>query len=226
MKSLNLNEKTLMYYGRLARGQASLHFSQFGEDIIINILLKKKKEGFYLDIGAHDPFVFSNTALLYHEKGWRGINVDLDQRYVDRLQEQRPRDINLCCAIGGENGTIDAVIFENGAFNTADPGRQARLMQDNTSAEKRSVPMRTIPSLLDEHLPPGATIDFLNIDVEGIDFIALQANDWTRFRPAVIAVETHGMNLHDPASNRVFQLLVSKGYQLRSQVWVTSIFTL
>src|SRR4051794_7331012 len=93
MKSLLMNEKQRMYYGCLAKGDARLHFSQFGEDIIIATLLRKHPPGFYADIGAHAAFRLSNTALLYHEHGWRGINVDLDERAIRELDAERPRDI-------------------------------------------------------------------------------------------------------------------------------------
>ncbi|WP_277614063.1 FkbM family methyltransferase [Muricoccus roseus] len=177
-------------------------------------------------MGAHDPFVLSNTALLNIESGWRGINVDLDSRYVDRLREARPDDISVCCAIGAADGEIEAVIFEEGAFNTIDADRQARFTATKSSGERRIVPVRTIPSLLDEYLPAGQEIGFLNLDVEGVDFAALNANDWKQYRPKVIAVETHAFDLHNPKGNDVFNLLVSQGYRLRAQMLVTSIFSL
>jgi len=37
-------------------------FSQFGEDVILWNLLKQKKEGFYVDCGAFDPYIHSNNA--------------------------------------------------------------------------------------------------------------------------------------------------------------------
>ena len=50
-------------------------FSQFGEDLIINKILKKIPNGNYLDLGSFHPIHFSNTFLLYL-RGWRGVNID------------------------------------------------------------------------------------------------------------------------------------------------------
>lgn len=40
-------------------------YSLNNEDLIIRNVLKGQKNGFYLDIGAHDPVRFSNTFQLY-----------------------------------------------------------------------------------------------------------------------------------------------------------------
>lgn len=226
MKSMMLRENTRTHYGSLSKGLAKISYAQFGEDVTIMNLLRNVAGGFYLDIGAHDPFHGSNTALLYLDREWRGINIDLNQRYIDLLNEHRPRDINLCFAMGDADREIEAVIFERGALSTVDPSRQARLIEREKNGERRTVKMRTIPSLLREYLPPGEKVRFLNLDVEGIDFATLSANDWDLCRPDVIAVETHGMDLHDPTKNNVFNLLVSKGYRFHSHIHATSIFKL
>ena len=50
-------------------------YSQTGEDLILDILLKDKPKGFYIDIGGNHPKKFNNTFLFY-KKGWDGINVE------------------------------------------------------------------------------------------------------------------------------------------------------
>ena len=57
-------------------------YSQCGEDLFIENFFKNKNYGTYLDIGAFNPIKFSNTLLLY-KKGWKGINIDLNQTSID-----------------------------------------------------------------------------------------------------------------------------------------------
>ncbi len=54
-----------------------LSYSQDGEDMVLRRLLGGQRSGFYVDVGAHHPFRFSNTCY-FHRLGWRGINIDAD----------------------------------------------------------------------------------------------------------------------------------------------------
>jgi hypothetical protein len=49
-------------------------FSWEGEDVLTYKISRDYlgiEKGFYVDVGAHHPFAFSNTHLLY-QSGWRG----------------------------------------------------------------------------------------------------------------------------------------------------------
>ncbi len=50
-------------------------WSQEGEDLILYRFFDGKQNGFYVDVGAHHPFRFSNTYRFYR-MGWHGINID------------------------------------------------------------------------------------------------------------------------------------------------------
>ena len=75
------------------------------EDIAINLFNKKKDKGFYVDIGAHHPIQRSNTYLLF-EKGWEGINIDVNKFSIDLFNFLRPEDLNLQIAVSDKEGEI------------------------------------------------------------------------------------------------------------------------
>ena len=52
--------------------------SQLGQDRFVATVLSGKRNGTYLDIGAGDPMVISNTYDLEHHFGWRGVLCDLE----------------------------------------------------------------------------------------------------------------------------------------------------
>ena len=54
------------------------------------------------------------------------------------------------------------------------------------SKKIRTEPLKRI---LHKHLPAGQTIDFLSIDVEGLDYQVLSSNDWKLFRPGAVLIE-------------------------------------
>ena len=47
----------------------------------------------------------SNTARLY-DRGWKGINIDINQTSIDLFNIIRKRDKNFCLAISNENKKV------------------------------------------------------------------------------------------------------------------------
>jgi FkbM family methyltransferase len=207
-------------------GSLHVHFSQWGEDVVLWHYLMRQRDGFYVDVGAHHPHRLSNTALLHHYNGWTGINVEPDERLLAAFREIRPNDINLCCGVGAQNGVAQMGIFEDGAVNSFD--KKAVELQVSQGGKKlnewREVPIRTLKDILDTHIPPGRTVDLLNVDAEGWDLVVLKSNDWDRYKPAFILVEDHKMDLAQAAGNETFALLTGLGYRLIAQTLATSIY--
>ena len=87
--------------------------SSFGEEILVNRILKKK-HGFYIDVGALNPKVGSLTFLLY-KKGWRGINFDLTKSNIQLFRAFRKRDISVQLAISNKKARVTSYIFDPGS---------------------------------------------------------------------------------------------------------------
>src|SRR5262249_8232028 len=66
-------------------------YSQEGEDLILDRILDSKRTGFYIDVGCHHPFRFSNSYLFYR-RGWQGICVDPLPEAKSSFRRYRPRD--------------------------------------------------------------------------------------------------------------------------------------
>jgi hypothetical protein len=62
--------------------------------------------GFYVEVGAFDPFMYSNTYFFY-KKGWRGLLVEPNPTAFKRLCELRPRDTVINTAISSSAGVFD-----------------------------------------------------------------------------------------------------------------------
>ena len=62
-------------------------------------------------------------------------------------------------------------------------------------------------------------IDFLTVDVEGLDLRALQSNDWTRYRPSYVLVESLGMaNVHEVIESELHSYMRTQGYSFMPSV--------
>lgn len=216
----------LHVYGRPQYDHHRLSFSQEGEDLIILRLLGDLPAGLFVDVGAHHPQRFSNTYLLYLQ-GWRGLNLDANPGSMRAFNALRPRDTNIETGVGEETGERTLYCFNEPALNTFD---EALARERDGVAGYRVVseqPVRTerLDALIERHLPPGRQIDLLNVDVEGWEASVVRSNDWNRFRPKIVALETFG-SLHAAVSTTspAAELLVAHGYGLVAKTANTSIF--
>ena len=85
-----------------------MFYSQDKQDEYLeNNIFKGYKNGFYMDIGAHDGITINNT--LYFEKynNWTGVNVEPIEEVYNKLVINRPNDININCAVCNNNGIAD-----------------------------------------------------------------------------------------------------------------------
>jgi len=202
-------------------------YSQGGVDLVLNQLLDYRKEGFFVDVGAHHPKKYSNTYLFY-KRGWRGINIDVLPGTAQRFQRVRPRDINLELGISKTPGELIYHMFNEPALN----GFNAEVAASRTGNTRgfeliKKVPVQTVPlaDVLVEHLPPGQDIDFFSVDTEGLDLEVLQSNNWDKFRPKFIAVEAlKAKRLDDLLNDPVYLFLEQQGYEIRAKLFVTLIF--
>ena len=158
-------------------------YSQCGEDLFIYNFFKNKNYGTYLDIGAFNPIKYSNTLLLY-KKGWKGINIDLNQTSIDLFNIFRPRDKNICAAISNKEEKV-RVSMENlfSPLNTISLKRSKKLSQNNIKKNLYYVKTKKINNIVKNKF------DFLNIDIEGLDFKVLKSIKLDFYKPKLICIE-------------------------------------
>ena len=196
-------------------------YAMDGEDTAINIFIKKKDKGFYVDIGAHHPIQRNNTHLLF-KKGWEGINIDVNQLSIELFNFLRPNDLNLQIAVSDEDGEIS--LFYQKKFsqlNTTDKEIAKENFQGNFQEKK--VKCQTIQNILDNSKFKNKKIDFLNIDVEGAELKVLKKLNFAIYEPSLICIEILGyreMNSHqreiEIKKDQIYQFLEKKGY---TKVW-------
>ena len=151
----------------------SISWSQGGEDLALLQALNFQKNGVYLDIGAHHPSRFSVTRHLY-QLGWSGVNVDANQELIEAFNKARPRDVNLCAAVGLER-KYTFTVFEEAAISTLDSEWRSKFVNENNKIAKEvEVVGRKLRSILDD-FQPRKRIDLLSIDAEGSDLQVLQS---------------------------------------------------
>jgi FkbM family methyltransferase len=184
----NINFFRKVYSNYISRYHSKT-FSQEGEDRILYRIFEKEKPGFYVDIGAHHPFRFSNTYLFY-KIGWKGINIEANPDAHPLFQKFRSKDLNLNIAIGDESEKLQFHRFEEPALNSFDPSlSEERVRLGWKKKDIITIPIHSLKSVFENHLSNDLRINFLTVDVEGLDFAVLKSNDWQKYRPDYVLVE-------------------------------------
>jgi len=200
-------------------------YSQEGEDLILQRIVENKNMGFYIDVGAHHPFRFSNTYLFYL-KGWRGINIDATPGSMKLFNKFRKRDINLEVGISEKESELTYYMFNDPALNTFDENLAKKRNGKNGYYVVKKLPVKVYPlfKILEEYLPEGQKIDFLTIDVEGKDFEALKSNNWYKYRPRLVLVEILSSSIEETLENPIYLFMKENGYYLSAKTFNTCFF--
>ena len=194
-------------------GYSIKSYSQEGEDMILKRMLEKKQIGFYVDVGAHHPFRFSNTYFFY-KQGWKGINIDAMPGSMKLFNKFRPRDINLELPISNSDQILTYYAFNEPALNSFSKELSQERNGKNGYFIQQEINLETskLSSVLDNYLPKGIEIDFLSIDVEGLDLDILYSIDWNKYRPKIILIEILGSSLSEIDNNEITLFLKKYRY--------------
>jgi len=204
---------------------ARTSFSQMGEDRVLDVIFQDQKTGFYVDVGAFHPKLYSNTYLFYL-KGWRGINIDAMPGSMQSFRKLRPRDINIEAPIAKTKKKLTYFMFDQPAINgfsqSLSEGRGKS--SEFTLIAKKKLTTSSLKNILNENIPSDQEIDFMTVDVEGMDLEILQSNDWEKYRPKVVIVEDLHFSLEKKDRSKIYTFLVRKQYMLIGKTDVSLIF--
>lgn len=200
-------------------------FSQMGEDRILSIIFGDRKKGYYVDVGAFHPKLYSNTYVFYLT-GWRGINIDPNEENIELFNSIRPKDINLSFGVSGKKSEMKYYLFSNPAVNTFSEEFAKKISSKGQHKIIKTENVKTFPlsHILDKYLSKNKKIDFLNIDVEGNDLEVLESNNWSRYKPEVILVEDIDFDFDNMEKSKIYKFLKKKGYFLKAKTNETLIF--
>jgi FkbM family methyltransferase len=196
-----------------------MFYSQYKQDEYLETtIFKGYKNGFYVDVGAHDGISLNNTLYFEKNNNWRGINIEPIKDVFDMLVMNRPVDVNINCAVCNRDGEADFYLNEgytemlSGIIENYDARHLERLMNENTekSATTQIVKVNTkkLETIFDEHAV--SHINYLSIDVEGAEFEVLKSINFDKVFIDVIGFE----NNYTEVSAPIILYLEYKGFKV------------
>jgi FkbM family methyltransferase len=207
-------------------------YSQLGQDLwvlekltpnrrgLLGRLLEKlgaQKRRFFIDIGAADGILLSNTFLLEKHYGWDGLCIEPNPQDFEALK------LNRRCAVS--NACVWRVSGEEMEFILArEFGALARVADGDNHSAKRQVyrelgaviQVRTtsLNDVLSAHevLPD---IDYISLDVEGAEVDILSTFDFAHWDVKLWTIE-HNFT---PGRHNVRSLMATHGYACKEAKW-------
>ncbi len=203
---------------RFAPRGARISFSQYGEDLIIEDILKKEgiKEITYIDIGTHHPY-FGNNTYLFYKSGGRGVLVEPNSEMCDVIKNKRPKDICLNAGVGARDGEADFYEFTQSTrdtFSKIDAEEQEKRVGEKAKIKKREI--ISLNTIVDKYFED-KNISLVSIDAEGLDYEILSNFNFSK-RPKVFCVESNNED------KKVEDLMHGKGYECVAKIFQNAIF--
>ena len=155
--------------------------SQFEQDVFLarNIFAAKLirgEPGFYIDSGANDAELLSNTLLFDVCFGWGGLCIEPDLRYHSGLREKRS------CVVVPEciSNVTQSLKFQP-------TGTSGKVQDGETSI---SIQCRNLAGMLQKYSNGVAHVDLWSLDVEGYEMTVLESVAWSAVSFTALLIET------------------------------------
>ncbi|QLE96772.1 FkbM family methyltransferase [Neptunomonas phycophila] len=176
-----------------------------------------KKSGFFVEFGATDGVLLSNTYLLEKEFLWDGICAEPNPKFYKELKKNRSCTISNAC-ISGNTGDIVEFILANEYGGIAESAKRGKHKSKVEAYEisNKSLHLKTISldDFLQENNAP-EIIDYLSIDTEGSEYEILSSFPFDKWFVRCLSVE------HNFGEQRelIYKLLSSLGYTRVACEW-------
>lgn len=160
------------------------------------------RNGFFIEAGANDGFVQSNTYYFEKIRGWRGILIEPIPELFRACVKERTRSAVYNCALVADGyGRTSITMVCTNLMSLVEGARKSRagdlehlsrsveMQPDVPEPYDLTVRARTLTSILQE--ADVTDIDLLSLDVEGYELEALKGLDLRQYRPRYMLIETN-----------------------------------
>jgi FkbM family methyltransferase len=192
------------------------------EQWIVRDFFRDKRNGVFVDVGAADYKLGSNTWYLETELGWSGIAIDAQDLYRPGWEQHRPRTRFLTFFVSDRSSERARLHLSQMDPNYASHVEAFTKRLDPLAQGTLEVPTITLNDVFQAQ---GLTdIDFLSIDIELAEPKALAGLDAQRYRPRLVCIEAYPQVRQDILNYFARNGYVLLGHYLRvdlENLWFT-----
>ena len=176
-------------------------YSQAGQDQWVTEFFKNKRNGYFLDIGAHDGWGDNNTYYLEKELGWTGICFEPGIQEYTKCKSLRTKAKVVPIAAWSSEATLK--------FGTYDGSAR----QVTSDADKIGFPVKamTLTSIFKKYNVP-KIIDYISLDVENSEIEALKGFPFDTHIGIIWTIE-HNLYRNDGWLKKgIKEIMLANGY--------------
>lgn len=153
-------------------------FSQYKQDIWFYLAIARHTgRSTYVDVGSNHPIVISNSYFLDACLGWRGICVEAQEDYYERIRKYRSCTLAPCVSSKFETVTfVNAHDLGGMERNNKNVNGTAEWQQRAHTANRTSVDCVPLSHVL--KTAGMRHVTFMSVDVEGAEYDVLRGIDW------------------------------------------------
>ncbi len=208
---------------------SKVSYAQSGEDIIIEYLFESIgiSNPKYIDIGTNLPKKGNNTYLFYL-KNSKGICIEPDFSLIPAIKKIRPKDKILNIGLSFEKTAQAAFYYFESHYNAWNTfSKEDAIVKSNKSGiafKEMKVELDTINNICKSY--NFQDVNYLSIDVEGLDLAILKSIDFEVIKPEVICVETIAFSLTNTINKNqdIAAFMNSKDYLIYADTNLNTIF--
>lgn len=164
--------------------------------------------GFYVDVGANDPIINSQTYAL-DKLGWAGLLIEPLPECCEKLKKIRTGKVLQYVCSTKENDNLTLKLNVAGSLSTLEKTLMSASKVSKSTIEVKS---RTLDGLLsDNNVSPN--FELLSIDVEGHEMSLFDGFSIDYWCPKLVVLEDHVLDLdkHQFMSEHGYRLLFRVG---------------
>jgi len=161
---------------------------------VIRHFFDGRRDGVFVDVGSAHYRDLSMTYFLEKDFGWTGVAIDALESWAAGYAENRPGTRFFAFIVTDHEGAKEPFYRLKGDIGSTALKERADMLEADWASEVTEVlvPTTTMNALLDRAAV--TKIDFLSMDIEGAEPIALAAFDIERFKPELIGIEVFPEN--------------------------------
>ena len=194
-------------------------FSQLCQDKYLNDnIFKNFKDGFFVDVGAHNGISFSNTYFFEKNLNWKGICIEANPIVYKQLQKNRENSINLNIAIDIKDSECTFLVNHgytemlSGIKEYYDIRHLERIKSEQEQyggySEEIKIESLKLESIFNKY--DIKHVHYLSIDIEGGEKMCIESIDFNNIFIDIINFE----NNYPEIGIEIIYFLKNKGYEL------------